>query len=144
MDRLLQQLLANAPDAILVADRQGLIRYWNGGAQRMFGHTADEAVGQSLDLIIPEKLRPRHWQGYFRVMDSGQTKYTADLLTSPGVRKDVARVSLEFSIVLLRTDDGAIDGCAAIMRDVTTRWQREKALQERLAACENSEPSAST
>ena len=66
MDRLLQQLLANAPDAILVADRQGLIRYWNGGAQRMFGHTADEAVGQSLDLIIPEKLRPRHWQGYFR------------------------------------------------------------------------------
>ena len=144
MDRLLQQLLANAPDAILVADRQGLIRYWNGGAQRMFGHTADEAVGQSLDLIIPEKLRPRHWQGYFRVMASGQTKYTADLLTSPGVRKDGARVSLEFSIVLLRTDDGAIDGCAAIMRDVTTRWQREKALQERLAACENKETSAST
>ena len=144
MDRLLQQLLANAPDAILVADRQGLIRYWNGGAQRMFGHTADEAVGQSLDLIIPEKRRPRHWQGYFRVMASGQTKYTADLLTSPGVRKDGARVSLEFSIVLLRTDDGAIDGCAAIMRDVTTRWQREKALQERLAACENNEPSATT
>ena len=142
MDRLLQQLFENAPEAILVADRQGLIRSWNGGAERMFGHTADEAVGQSLDLIIPEKLRPRHWQGYFRVMDSGQTKYTADLLTSPGVRKDGARVSLEFSIVLLRTEGGAIDGCAAIMRDVTARWQREKALKERLAACEKSEPSS--
>ena len=136
MDRLLQQLLENAGDAILVADRQGRIRYWNHGAERMFGHTAAEAVGQSLDLIIPEKLRARHWDGYFRVMASGRTRYGADPLTSPGVRKDGTRVSLEFTIVLLRDEAGAMEGCAAIMRDVTARGQRERALKERLAACE--------
>ena len=136
MDRLLQQLLENAGDAILVADRQGRIRYWTLGAARMVGHTAAEAVGQSLDLIIPEKLRARHWDGYFRVMASGRTRYGADPLTSPGVRKDGTRVSLEFTIVLLRDEAGAMEGCAAIMRDVTARWQRERALKERLAACE--------
>ena len=137
MDRLLQQLLESTTDAILVADRQGHIRYWNTGAEQMFGYRAVEAVGQSLDLIIPENLRSRHWAGYFRVMATGQTKYISDLLTSPGVHKDGSRLSLEFSIVLLHNDSGEIEGCASIMRNVTSRWQREKALKERLAACEN-------
>jgi PAS domain S-box-containing protein len=143
MDRLLRQLVENAVEAILVADRQGLIRYWNLGAERMFGHTAAEAVGQSLDLIIPEKLRSRHWDGYFRVMASGRTRYGADPLTSPGLRKDGTRVSLEFSIVLLRDEAGDLEGCAAIMRDVTSRWQREKELKKRLAACESKGQTAS-
>ena len=138
MEKQLDQLLENASDAILVADREGYIRYWNNGATRMFGYTAGEAVGQSLDLIIPENLRPRHWEGYFRVMRSGQSKYITDLLSSPGVRKDGTRLSLEFSIVLLRDDSGEIEGCATIMRDVTARWLKEKALKERLAACEKS------
>lgn len=136
MEKQLDQLVENASDAILVADREGTIRYWNNGATRMFGYTAVEAVGQSLDLIIPENLRPRHWEGYFRVMRSGQSKYTTDLLSSPGVRKDGTRLSLEFSIVLLRDERGEIEGCATIMRDVTARWLKEKALKERLAACE--------
>ena len=144
MDREFQQLIENTADAILVADRQGLIRYWNTGAERLFGHSAAEAVGQSLDLIIPEHLRARHWEGYFRVMATGQTKYLSDLLTSPGVRNDGTRLSLEFSIVLLRNDRGDIDGCASIMRDITSRWQREKALKERLAACEKSLQAASS
>ena len=144
MDGELQQLIENTADAILVADRQGLIRYWNTGAERLFGHSAAEAVGQSLDLIIPEHLRARHWEGYFRVMATGQTKYLSDLLTSPGVRNDGTRLSLEFSIVLLRNDRGDIDGCASIMRDITSRWQREKALKERLAACEKSLQAASS
>ena len=136
MDRLLWQLLQDSPDAILIADRDGAIRFWNSGAERMFGHTATEALGQSLDLIIPENLRARHWQGYFRVMNTGQTKYLTEKLTSPGVRKDGSRLSLEFSMVLLRDDQGGIEGCATIMRDVTARWQKEKELKERLAACE--------
>ena len=144
MDRLLQQLIENTADAILVADRQGLFRFWNLGAERMFGHTAAEAVGQSLDLIIPEKLRARHWEGYFRVMASGRTRFGADPLTPPGVRKDGTRVSLEFSIVLLRDEAGNMEGCAAIMRDVTARWQREKELKERLAACEGKGQAAPT
>ena len=136
MDRLLWQLLQDSPDAILIADRDGAIRFWNSGAERMFGHTATEALGQSLDLIIPENLRARHWQGYFRVMETGQTKYLTERLTSPGVRKDGSRLSLEFSMVLLRDEQGGIEGCATIMRDVTARWQKEKELKERLAACE--------
>ena len=136
MDRLLLQLLQDSPDAILIADRDGAIRFWNTGAERMFGHTATEALGQSLDLIIPENLRARHWQGYFRVMNTGQTKYLTEKLTSPGVRKDGSRLSLEFSMVLLRDDQGGIEGCATIMRDVTARWQKEKELKERLATCE--------
>lgn len=136
MDRLLWQLLQDSPDAILIADRDGAIRFWNTGAERMFGHTSTEALGQSLDLIIPGNLRARHWQGYFRVMETGQTKYLTERLTSPGVRKDESRLSLEFSMVLLRDEQGGIEGCATIMRDVTARWQKEKELKERLASCE--------
>ena len=134
MDRLLQQLVNDAPDAILIADREGMIRFWNRGAELIFGHAATEAVGQSLDLIIPETLRHRHWDGYGRVMASGETKYLTGLLSSPGIRKDGSRVSLEFSMVLLRDEAGAMAGCAAIMRDVTARWEKEKALQAQLAA----------
>lgn len=144
MDRLLQQLLESTTDAILVVDRQGQIRYWNTGAEQMLGYRSVEAVGQSLDLIIPENLRSRHWEGYFRVMATGQTKYISDLLTSPGVHKDGSRLSLEFSIVLLRNDGGEIEGCASIMRDVSSRWQKEKALKKRLAACESTLHASST
>ena len=136
MDRLLNQTVTNAPDAILISDLEGIILYWNSGAEQMFGHTAAEAVGQSLDLIIPENLRARHWEGYRRVMASGETKYKTGLLSSPGIRKDGARISLEFSMVLLHDEAGAMQGCASIMRDVTERWKKEKELRERLTACE--------
>ena len=136
MDKLLQQLLDYAPDAILVADFDGVIRYWNLGAEQIFGFTAAETVGQSLDLIIPENLRGRHWEGYNRVMACGETKYETGLLSSPGAKKDGSRVSLEFSMVLLHDETGAIRGCGSVMRDVTLRWQREKELKARLAASE--------
>jgi PAS domain S-box-containing protein len=136
MEPYLEQLVQEAPEAILISDRQGTITFWNHGAERLFGHSAAEAVGRSLDLIIPENLRPRHWDGYHRVMATGETKYRTGLLTSPGIRRDGSRVSLEFSMVLLRDDAGELYGCAAIMRDVTERWQREKELRDRLTACE--------
>jgi PAS domain S-box-containing protein len=129
MDRLLKQLVEDAPDAILVADLEGIIRFWNRGAELMFGYSESEAVGQTLDLIIPEKLRGRHWEGYWRVMASGETKYKTGLLSSPGQRKDGSRVSLEFSIVLLRDEAGAMQGCGTVMRDVTERWSKEKGRQ---------------
>lgn len=136
MDRVLEQLLNEAPDAILVSDREGIIRFWNRGAELIFGHTAAEAIGQSLNLIIPENLQSRHWEGYWRVMKSGETKYKTGLLSSPGLRKDGSRVSLEFSMILLHDENGELSGCGTIMRDVSERWLREKALKERLAACE--------
>ncbi|MDY0384899.1 PAS domain S-box protein [Trichlorobacter sp.] len=136
LETFLQQTLNESQDAILIADRQGIIRYWNAGAERILGFTAAEAIGQSLDLFIPEKLRGRHWEGYHRVMASGETKYKTGLLSSPGVRKDGSQVSLEFSMVLLHDDDGTMQGCASIMRDVTERWLKEKELKQLLADCE--------
>jgi PAS domain S-box-containing protein len=136
MDKLLKQLLDNAPDAIMVSDKKGMIRFWNRGAELLFGHTAAEAVGQSLDLIIPENLRSRHWEGYWRVMATGETKYKTGLLAAPGLRKDGSRVSLEFSMVLLRDAAGVMQGVASIMRDVTEHWQKEKELRESLTSCE--------
>lgn len=137
MNRLLQQLVSEAPDAILIADRDGVILFWNSGAERIFGYTATEAVGQSLDLIIPGNLRKRHWEGYRRVMAAGETKYHTGLLSSPGASKDGTRISLEFSMALLRNETGGMLGCASIMRDVTQRWQKENEMKERLAACES-------
>jgi PAS domain S-box-containing protein len=137
MDRLLKQLIDYAPDAILISDREGIIRFWNSGAELMFGHAAAEAVGQSLDLIIPENLRKRHWDGYWRVMATGETKYKTGLLSSPGIRKDGSRVSLEFSMVLLHDEAGAMQGVASIMRDVTEHWKKEKQLKEQLTVCES-------
>jgi PAS domain S-box-containing protein len=136
MDIQLLQTITDAPDAILISDRKGIIRFWNKGAEQIFGHTASAAVGQSLDLIIPENLRGRHWEGYGRVMESGETKYKTGLLSSPGVRKDGSRVSLEFSMVLLRDESGAMQGGASIMRVVTERREQEIDLKKRLAACE--------
>ncbi len=136
MDAQLMQLLDEAPDAVLISDLEGIIRFWNRGAELIFGYTAAEALGKSLDLIIPENLRARHWDGYWRVMNSGETKYKTGLLSAPGLRKDASRVSLEFSMILLHDSSGAISGCGTIMRDVTERFQREKELKELLNACE--------
>jgi len=133
---LLVQTVEQAQDAILIADREGTILFWNAGAERLLGYSAAEAIGRSLDLFIPEKLRERHWEGYYRVMASGETKYKTGLLASPAVRRDGSQVSLEFSMVLLHDEKNVMLGCASIMRDVTERWQKEKELKQRLAACE--------
>src|SRR4051794_32580617 len=90
---LYESIVSESADAVLFADREGIIRLWNAAAQRMLGFTSEEAVGQSLDLIIPENLRGRHWEGYHRVMESGETKYATGLLSSPGIRNDGTRVS---------------------------------------------------
>jgi PAS domain S-box-containing protein len=133
---LSQQILNLAPDAILFADREGIIRLWNKGAERIFGCTAEEAIGQSLDLIIPEKLRERHWEGYHKTMATGETRYGTEMLAVPAMHRNGSRMSTEFSIVLLSDDDGKPLGVAAIMRDITERRQQEKELRDRLAELE--------
>jgi len=102
----------------------------------MFGRAADEAVGQSLDIIIPEKLRQRHWDGYFGVMERGESRYNVELLSAPALRSDGSRISTEFSMALVKGDDGKMLGVAAVIRDVTARWQREKELKERIGELE--------
>jgi len=135
-DRLYRQIVAEAPDAVICADRDGVIRLWNRGAEMMFGFAAAEALGRTLDLIIPAKLRERHWQGYRQVMATGRTRYGRELLAVPGMHRDGRTLSLEFSISLIRDDRGEVLGAAAILRDVTARREKEKELRRRLAACE--------
>jgi len=133
-DDLSAALMVSNADAIIAADAQGVIRFWNPGAERVFGFTAADAVGQSLDLIIPERLRDRHWRGYHEVMRTGQSRYgDGDILAVPGVRKDGTRISLEFTIVPLRDGSGGLTGMGAILRDVTTRFNELQALRKKLA-----------
>lgn len=133
---LCRMIVEACPEAIIFADRQGVIRLWNLGAEAIFGYQAPEALGQNLDLIIPAKLRARHWEGYLKVMATGLTRYGRELLAVPGLRKDGARISLEFTIALIRAEEGEILGAAAIIREVTARWEKEKARKQRLAALE--------
>ena len=131
-DELGAAILGSGGDAIIAADAGGVILFWNPGAERIFGFTAAEAIGQSLDLIIPDALRERHWQGYREVMRTGQSRYgQGDLLAVPGLRKDGKRISLEFTIAPLHAKDGTLRGMGAIMRDVTARFEELRRLRQR-------------
>lgn len=133
--RFCRDLVTGTADAIIYADSEGVIRFWNGGAVRIFGFAENEAVGQSLDLIIPESLRERHWQGFDRTMRTGESRYgTGDILAVPALRKDGKRISVEFTILPFRGDDGKIVGITAILRDVTAQFEQMRALQRELAA----------
>lgn len=127
-------IIDQAPDAMLFSDRDGIIRLWNRGCELVFGYKAAEALGQSLDLIIPEKLQERHWEGYHKVMASGETRYGTDLLSVPALHKGGHQLSCAFSIVMLKDDSGKPLGVASIMRDVTAAFEREKQLKQQLAA----------
>ena len=135
-DRLCRNIIDHTPVAVIFGNREGIIRLWNSGAETMFGYTAQEAVGQSMDIIVPEKHRPKHWEGYDRVMQSGVTKYGRELLAVPALTKDGRRVSIEFNVALLRDEAGQVIGAAATINDVTARWEREKAVRARLAELE--------
>ena len=133
---LCENIVDLSPIAIVVGDREGKVRLWNAGAEAMFGWTAEEAIGKSMDLIIPEKHRPRHWEGYDRVMETGVTRYGRNLLAVPALTKDGRRISIEFNVVLLKDSEERVLGIAASMQDVTARWERDKALRARLAELE--------
>jgi len=131
-DDVLAALVDHADDAVIIADAAGAIRYWNAASERMFGYSCEQALGNSLDLIIPEKLRDRHWEGYWRVMATGQTAYAGRMLAVPALRADGSRISIEFTVTLLHDPSGAVRGIGAIVRDVTARWERQRALQREL------------
>ena len=132
---LAQAVVASTPEAVVVCDAKGTIQLWNHGAQRIFGFSPAEAMGQSLDIIIPVKLRQRHWDGYRKTMTTGQTRYGEELLSVPATHRDGHRLSIEFSVALLQRD-GRIVGISAIMREVSERRDKEHALRGRLAALE--------
>lgn len=135
-DEQVRGFIESAPDAVIVADPAGTIVFWNAGAEQMLGFAAAEAIGQSLDLIIPERHRPRHWEGYARVMQTGETKYGREMLSVPGVHRDGSRLSLEFTVTLLKDEDGVVTGIGAIMRDATARFNETRELHRRIAELE--------
>jgi PAS domain S-box-containing protein len=132
--RFCERFVRDAPDAIIYADEQGLIQFWNRSAERIFGFPEAEALGQTLDIIIPESLRGRHWQGYRATMQTGNTRYgVGETLAVPAMRKNGQRMSIEFTILPFRDDAGRMVGIAAILRDVTARFEETRALRRRLA-----------
>ena len=129
-DDLATRILEGSPDAILICDRMGVVRYWNPAAERVFGFPNSEIVGASMDLIIPERLRARHWTAWDTAMRTGVTHYAdGQLLAVPALHKEGRQISIEFSIQLLKDPDGQVEWVAAVLRDVTERFKREKALR---------------
>ena len=132
-----RRILEGSPDAVLVSDRDGKVRYWNGAATRIFGFAPSEALGFSMDLIVPERLRSRHWAGWETVMKTGVSRYgEGQLLAVPALHKDGRQLSIEFSIQLLKDAAGQVEWVVAVIRDVTERFAREKALRAQLKALE--------
>ncbi|MGC9199052.1 MAG: PAS domain-containing protein [Acidobacteriaceae bacterium] len=130
------QLIEAIGDAVIVADVKGAITLWNPAAERMFGFTRNEAMGQSLDLIIPQRLQQRHWDGYQKTMETGKTRYGHDLLRVPAVHKDGRALSIAFTVALLFSEQHEVTGIAAVIRDETERFQEERSLRKRLAEFE--------
>ena len=137
----LEQLVEAVGDAVVVANASGAITLWNPSAQRMFGYTEAEALGQSLDIIIPQRQQQRHWDGYNKTMETGQTRYGHDVLRVPAMHKDGHTLSIAFTVALLLTPDGKVGGIAAVLRDETSRFAEERALRKRLMELESQLPS---
>jgi PAS domain S-box-containing protein len=131
-----QQLVDVLGDAVIICDRDGVIRLWNAAAERLFGFTPAEALGSSLDLIIPERLRERHWAGFTRTMATGQTRYQHDVLRVPAMHKDGRTLSIAFTVGLLLAAQRRVTGLVAVIRDETKRFAEERDLRKRLAELE--------
>jgi PAS domain S-box-containing protein len=132
-DLIGRAILAAHSDAVVASDRDGRIRFWNPGAERIFGYSAAEALGQSLDVVIPERLRARHWEGYRHVMAGGRSRYSvSELLAVPAQTKDGSQVSVEFTITPISSSAGDLIGLVAVLRDVTARFEETKELRRKL------------
>lgn len=132
----MKQLVEAIGDAIVASDAGGTIVLWNPAAERMFGFTESEALGQSLDLIIPQRQQQRHWDGYHKTMATGQTRYGNDVLRVPAMHKDGHPISIAFTVALLHSADGKVSAIVAAIRDETSRFAEERNLRKRLTELE--------
>jgi PAS domain S-box-containing protein len=130
------QLVEALGDGVIVCDAGGAITVWNAAATRIFGFTEADAIGQSLDIIIPERQRQRHWDGYHKTMDTGETRYGADVLRVPALHKEGKPLSIAFTVAMLHTPEGKVSAIVAIVRDETVRWTDERALKAKVAQLE--------
>ena len=132
----LNHLVEALGDAIVIADASGAITLWNPAAQRIFGFTESEALGKSLNIITPQRLQHRHWEGYHKTMASGVTRYGNDVLRVPAVHKDGHSLSIAFTVALLYTEDKKVSAIVAVIRDETSRFEEERNLKKRLTELE--------
>ncbi len=135
-EQLARLLLDQAPDAVIFAGRDGAIREWNPAAEKIFGYSTEEALGQSLDLIVPERFREAHWRGFDRALGEGTTKYGGQALPTRSMRKDGADIYVELTFAIVHDPGGTILGALAHARDISERWAREREQQRRLRALE--------
>ena len=135
-----RQLVNAVGDAVIAADASGAITFWNPAATRLFGYTQEEAMGQSLDLITPQRHQKRHWEGYHKTMQTGQTKYGHDVLKVPAVHKDGHALSIAFTVALLHSSDQKVSSIVAVIRDETDRFAEERNLRKRLTELESQFP----
>ena len=131
-----QQLVAAVGDAVIAADASGAITLWNPAAVRMFGYEENEALGKSLDIITPHRHQQRHWDGYFKSMETGTTKYGNDVLKVPATHKDGRTLSIAFTVAMLFSSDENVSSIVAVVRDETARFAEERALKRRIAELE--------
>lgn len=134
-----RQLLMAIGDGVVVANPKGEIIFWNPGAERIFGFAASEAMGKSLDLIVPEKQRERHWGGFDKTMRTGQTRYGNELLRVPALHKEGHPLSIAFTVAMLHAENGKVSAIVAIVRDETARWNEERELRRRIGELEGKE-----
>lgn len=130
------QFVGAIGDGVIICNAAGDIIVWNSAATRIFGFTEEDAIGKSLDLIIPERQRQRHWDGYHKTMATGETRYGTDLLRVPALHKEGKPLSIAFTVAMLHAPDGAVSAIIAIVRDETTRWSDERALKAKVAQLE--------
>jgi PAS domain S-box-containing protein len=132
----LQQMVAAIGDALVVCDREGRVIVWNAAAERLFGWTEAEAMGQRMDMIVPERLRQRHWDGYDKSMETGKTRYAHDVLRVPAVNKAGQDLSIAFTVFMLYDDDGHVTACGSVIRDETQRFAEDRQMRKRLRELE--------
>ena len=135
----LSQLVGCVGDAIIVVDAHEKIVLWNAAATRIFGYSEDEALGNSLDLIIPERHRQRHNEGCRKSMDTGITRYGTSLLKVPALHQSGSMLSIAFTVGMLFDENQKVNGIAAVIRDETERFAEERALKKRISELEGAQ-----
>jgi len=131
------QLVEAIGDGLVVADASGKIIMWNPACERIFGFTEADAVGQSLDIIVPQRQQQRHWDGYAKTMATGQTRYGNDVLRVPALHKDGRNLSIAFTVALLPAPDGKVGAIVAVVRDESARFAEDRALRKKLMELES-------
>lgn len=133
---LSKAIVDQAPDAVIFADHGGLIRVWNSGAERIFGHAAADVIGGPLDIIIPERMLQAHNKGFDHAVATGEMKYVNKVLTTRSMHKDGSKIYIDMSFGMVRDEEGKILGALAVARDITERFNNESAQRVRIAELE--------